>query len=175
MTGFAIFLLVFALVFYILTRETYVFVIYSGRLSLEFHLVIFSLVLSEGDSTDKSFKPKLKFYQKMIKELTRLSEKCYIKVHSIRLARLNSLLSPTKIPYSYAYHMVISSLLAYFSAKSKKLTIEDNSLTLIPDSQQSDFVNVSLCTELYNILFVLVKMLVFFKKYSKEGLKNVGN
>ena len=176
MTGLALFLLIVAIVFYILTRETCVYVNYNGSLSIEFHLVIFSLVLSEGEAEQKSFKPKFRFYYLLLKELSELSEKSCIKVYSIKLSKLKSLLSPEKIASSYFYHAVIFAIIAYFNEKSKKLILNKNAFTLIPDTAKSDFVKIRLSTELYNIIIALVKILFHFNKNKKKGrAKNVGN
>ena len=176
MTGLALFLLIIAIVFYILTRETYVYVNYDGNLSIEFHLVIFSLVLSEEEKEQNSFKPRLRFYYLLFKELSKLSEKSCIRIYSIRLARLKNLLSPKKIAQSYFYHAVIFTIIAYFNEKSKKLILNKNALTLIPDTVKSDVINIRLSTELYNIIIALVKILFHFNKNKKKGrVKNVGN
>lgn len=176
MTAVSLILLVSALVFYILTRETYVVILYNNGIRIEFHLVIFSLILTEGEDEKGGVRPKIKFYTFLIKRLARLSERSCIRVNSIRLSKLKSLFSPDEITSSYIYHALISSLIAYLYQKSKKLTLENNALVLIPDSQDISYVDIHLSTELYNIVYALTKILFDYRKYKKRGkLKNVGN
>jgi len=169
-------LLIFSILFFILTRETYVYIIFEKGLRLEFHLVLFSLILTEREGEKGQTKLKFRFYSSLAKRILRLSEKSCINVKRIYPAKLNSLLSPEKIVKPYFYNALISGLLAYFFGKSKRITMEDNALVLIPDKNDGSIVDIRVSSELYNILTALALILFDFQKYKRKGKrKNVGN
>ena len=169
MTAVSLILLLSDILFYVFTREAFVYVIYSNGLIIEFHLVIFSLVLTENQNKTKSLKPKINFYRALIKRISALSEKSVIRIKTIRLNKLKSLLSADKIIGSFGYHAAISALLAYFYQKSKKLITEENALVLIPDTNESSFVDIRLSTELYNIVFALLRLFFDLNKSRRKG------
>ena len=123
----------------------------------------------ENQNKTKSLKPKINFYRALIKRISALSEKSVIRIKTIRLNKLKSLLSADKIIGSFGYHAAISALLAYFYQKSKKLITEENALVLIPDTNESSFVDIRLSTELYNIVFALLRLFFDLSKSRRKG------
>ena len=176
MTALSLCLLIFCILFFILTRQTYVYIFYDERLTLEFHLVIFSLVLRERKEEKNGEKPSVGFYFSLLKRISSLSEKSFISINKIYISKIQGHLAPKNIFVCYLYQSVISGFIAYFFGKARRLRLEDNAVTLIPDANDSNIVDIRVYSEFYNILSALLKILFDFYKFRKKGRKkHVGN
>ncbi len=166
MTIAAILLTDFALMIFILTRTTYVYIKYNRVFSLEFHFVIFSLTLDlpAKNNTDNIAHA---FYPILLKRITNLIECCYIRVIRISIKNKRNERFEYFFPASYGRFALISAILAYLNNKSKKITIEQNAIVLNPDNAETA-IDIRLYTELFKLLSMLFKLLFDLKKFSKK-------
>ncbi len=174
MTAVAIFLIVFALLFYIVTRTTYLYLRYDGEFRLQIHFVIFSLTLVNL-GRDKGNGVSLGFYSSLIKNLGRLCRLSRIRIMRFSVASDRGNDFTGKFSLAYGISAAFSALFAYLEQNSKKITIEDNAVILTPDNNDT-LIEVRLYTELYNVVISSAKLIFDLIKYSKKRkIRYVGN
>ncbi len=175
MTLTAIILISLALIFFILTRTTYVYIKYEKEFSLEFHFVIFSFT-QKFNKKSKNKGPAPLFYTSLIRHLNKLLNVSEVKVMQVCISPSSKTDSYERLfPIPYGIGALFSAIFAYFKQNTKKITIEDNAVILTPSSTETK-IEFRLYTELYNLLILLIKVTFDLIKYRKKRkLSNVGN
>lgn len=168
MTALSVVLLIAAILFFIFTRETYVYLIYEKEFRIEFHPVLFSLVLTQKTEQNENKGPGFKFYFALSKRLSKLSEKSCIRINSFKFAKVSQILSSSNVISPYIYHATISSFLVYLNQRAKNLVLDDNAFIPDPDNITTNKIDIRISTELYNLLPRLTEIILDFRKYKRN-------
>ena len=163
MTLLSVILLISALIFLVVTRITYVYLSFGNGLTIEFHFVIFSLKLGikgEGSS------PSIGALPSIVSRLRGLSRRSEIRVMRISFGSYDTERFERRFPFPYGAFALSGLFLAYFKANSKRITFEENSITL-SHLKEGAAVELRLYTELYNILICLIGIGVALLKHRK--------
>lgn len=141
MTGLLIFLLFSFLLFYILTRRTWVRIIKGDGLKVEIHLPIFAMhIVHKSDDGDKRKKSKDKNekisylgYFRIISGVVARIKNARIIVKKIILPIESRDFDKSAIMRPLRQHALICAFIAYLRTKAEKIILEDNAITLSPD------------------------------------------
>lgn len=140
MAGLFIFLLLSFLLFYILTRVTWVRIIKGESFKAEIHLPIFSIHLIKRDDngdnkkkTSEKDKPLFFGYIRIITGVVARMKNAKIEVKKILLPVNTEDFDKSAILRPLRQHALICAFIAYLRTKTEKLTLDDNAITLSPD------------------------------------------
>lgn len=154
MTLLSLILLLFAALFLIFTRTTYVYLKYDECFVLQFHFVIFSFGIKlrgEGGSMPLSIFPKT------LRSLKRLAAHSEIRIIRLSFGSSDGARFENRFPLPYTAFALSSLFIAYFKANSKRIIIEENSIVLSPKGEGTS-VDLRLYTELYNVIICLFSL-----------------
>ena len=157
-----IFIIIFFLLFYILTRVIWVRIISEDRIIIELHLPILSLKISNdpdgGNNKEKDSKKKMLSKAATIRIISAVIKR--VKSSKIEIKRIVIPFDNQKLvkgnffgPIGYQY--AIFGVVAYFSTKTEKLTIENNAIILSPDIKKTQFY-VTVKPRMYEFLSALI-------------------
>ena len=175
---------IMTLIAFISTRETRVNVIKGDIWRVEIHFTLFALYLIERESKrdteyEKRSRKKVKlpfsFYARLWRNIAAALDSCEVELRELKVPALKNEIEASSFTSPYRYRTAISTLLAYIETKSKKLTVKDNAITLIPDDENYFHLNISFRLPLFNLIRTLRKILHDKRELKGRRIKNVGN
>ena len=156
-----IFIIILFLIFYVLTRVIWVRVICEDKVIIELHLPILSLKISndpDGGNTRKKAKKKKLSGAATLRVISAVIKR--VKTSKIEIKKIKIPFDKQKLlrgnffgPIGYQY--AIFAVVAYLSAKTEKLTIEDNAITLSPDIKRAQFY-ITVKPRMYEFISALI-------------------
>ena len=149
-------LIITPLLFYLLTRKVRVSVIKDGTWRVDLHFTLFAIPFKKRLNKRKS-KSEKKSDKKgsggiIFRHVTDALAHAELEVRRLTVPMLpskNDIAAAVTMPWKY--HSVISALLALVHSRAKKLTVRDNAITLIPDSNEI-LIDASITIRLFHVI-----------------------
>ena len=155
-----IFLLIAFIFLYSLTRIVWVRLIKEESFKAEIHLPIFAIVLIKKDDNGDNVTnngPSPMGYIRIITDIIDKMNKSNIKVNKVIIPIKTDNFTKSVILRPIRQHAIICALIAYLRTKTRKLTIEDNAITLSPDINVTHFY-ITIKLRLFQLIRALISL-----------------
>ena len=166
MESISIFLILSFLLFFILTRYVWIYVIKDDGFKIELHLPIFALILDinvngEKEKSKSTSKNTLKAIRLIINRL----RMCYVRIKSISLPK-KEYDGASIFTRPYTYTAILYALCALVESKSRGIIIEDRAIDF-SDTKKIKC-NITVYTRLYYFIISAFTMYLNLKRENKK-------
>lgn len=170
---------------FIFTRESRVNIIKGDVWRVEIHFTLIAVYLIEREEKDSERKSKRKtargtktpisFYPRLWRNISAVLDSCEVEIRELTVPALKNEIARASFTSPSRYRTAISAFLAYIETKSKKLTIKDNAINLIPDDDNYFRLNISFKLPLFNLVRTVRKIIHDKRELKERKKENVGN
>lgn len=173
MAGIFIFLTILVGTIFILSRNVIIKVQKYENFRIELHFPILALILTDRKKkTREEEKLTFRSYSLLFRDVARICENASVLIQSINVGGGSEEFNEKSTLRPYRIHSMISVLIAYLAQNARKLTIEDNALTLAPDSPRGVTFEVTAVMTLFHAAYGALIIYNDIKKTSKK-VRNV--
>lgn len=167
MGGISILLILSFLLFFILTRCVWIYVIKDDVLKIELHLPILALSFDFSDKNKKGKKKKAnqKSGFKLFKLIIDRIEMCSVHIKSISLPK-GEYSGTSYFTRPYTYTAVLYGAIALLASKAGKVKIDDNAV-IFSDTKKFKC-NITVYTKLYYLIISAFAMYLNLKRENKK-------
>ena len=123
----------------------------------------------------KRKKATISFYSRLFKNISTALGYCEVEIRELSVPALNDEIKTSSFTTPSRYRTAISAFLAYIETKSKKLTIKDNAINLIPDDKNNFRLNMSFKLPLFELIRTVRKIIHDKHELNGRLQRYVGN
>ena len=169
MGSISIFLILSFLLFFILTRCVWIYVIKDDDFKIELHLPIYALILdiNGNGEKEKSKSTSKKNTLKAIRLITNRLRMCYVRIKSISLPK-KEYEGTSGFTRPYTYTAILYALCALVESKSRGIIIEDRAIDF-SDTKKIKC-NITVYTRLY---YFIISAFTIYLNLKRENKKEV--
>ena len=154
MTNILVLIILSFLVFYIFTQECKIRITKEKTLRIEIHLQIIAIIINPGGRSVKQGNSQPTNKKQLLTATKGLLSKSKITLHKLKLPHPEN--SNTTV-ITTAYSIIYGTVLAYLESISREFILDNNALTLFPDTN-SFYFDITIKCGLYQLTLVLVRL-----------------